>query len=148
APSASASWPASPSTPSADLASLPSLYRINQRTEKQPMRTSITLSALALVALAGCNRTPSSDDDFSDLASLDEKSDGFSKKMKIVGSLEYGQSTDVAYHNPPRYAALKFNGSEGDQIAITIDSGDGSSIFWVLDSKFKVLLRSEDQDPG
>jgi hypothetical protein len=111
------------------------------------MCTSRTFFAsLALVFAAGCGTGPAADSD--DFSGLNEKSDSFSYRMNLVGSLKYGQSLDVAYHNPPRFAAVAFDGNEGDKVAITVDSSDGSSILWVLDSSFNVLTRSADQDPG
>src|SRR5437879_6352899 len=109
------------------------------------MRTNQILLGLVAVT-AACAANPP--DDFSDLAGVDAKSDAFSRKMKVVGSIRYDEHRDIAYKNPPKYAALTFDGHGGDAVEVTIDSNDGSSIAWILDSAFHVIARSEDQDPG
>ncbi len=90
--------------------------------------------------LAACSGNPAPQtDDFSDLANLDTKSDSFSYRMTIVGSLDYGQSLAVHYNKNPRYRAIEFGGAEGDQVNVTITSNNGIPVAWVLDNGFHVL---------
>ena len=54
-------------------------------------------AASAILFSVGCeNQKPELGEDFSDLAGVDEKSDQFSKKMTLVGSLDYGQTSAAA----------------------------------------------------
>jgi hypothetical protein len=108
----------------------------------QPMFGAIVLAGA--FAFAGCGVAPQEPDDFSDLT--DAKSDAFSKKMKIVGDLDYGDSKSVKYHNPPRYAALTFTGGGGDSVSVTINSNDGYPTAWILDARFKTVAHNEGYD--
>ncbi len=114
------------------------------------MRTS-TFAAFALsLTLAACGG-PAVDqtDDFSGFNGLDEKSDQFSTKMKLLGSMNYGDMSDaVHYHNPPRYRAYKFSGVEGDNVTVTVSSPDGSPVVWVLTNNFGILGRGDDDGSG
>ena len=101
----------------------------------------------SLVLATACTQTKApADDDFSALAGLDTKSDSFSYRMKIVGSLEYGQALDVRYTKTPRYRAVKFGGSAGDQVDAWVRSTDGDSVAWLLDNSFHVLASNDDAD--
>jgi len=103
-------------------------------------------AASAVLLSFGCsNQKPELVEDFSDLAGVDAKSDQFSKKMSIVGSLDYGQtSSAVKYHNPPKYRAFKFGGSKGDQVVIDVTSKNGDSVAWLTDNAFKVIAKNDD----
>src|SRR3990172_12269396 len=58
--------------------------------------------------------------------------------MKIVGSLDYGQTSDpVRYNRHPRFRAFKFAGDAGDQVDVWVRSADGDPIAWVLDEDRK-----------
>jgi hypothetical protein len=88
------------------------------------------------------------DDDFSSLAGLDDKSDAFSYRMKIVGSLEYGENSGpVIYTSNPRYRAFKFAGGEGDQVIVDVKaaaSSNGDAVTWILDNDFNVIAFNDD----
>jgi hypothetical protein len=102
---------------------------------------------LASILLTACAAQKGAvDDDFSDLAGQDEKSDAFSYRMKIVGSLDYGQtSSSVSYTKTPRYRAFKFAGHAGDQIDVSVKSTNGGdAVAWVLDNGFHVLATNDD----
>jgi hypothetical protein len=106
------------------------------------------ISALAFSSLAACavDKAPPTDD-FSDLASLDQKADAFSYRMKILGSLDYGQTSDaVKYTKTPRFRAFKFAGNQGDMLDIWVRSPDGDAVAWVLDNSFKVIDTNDDGD--
>ncbi len=113
----------------------------------------MTRSALPLfcaLSLAACSsgKAPATDD-FTSLASVDPKSDAFSKHMLTVGNLAYGEtSADVAYHNPPKYRAFTFTGAKGDAVDAWVRSPDGSgdSVAWLLDAKFKTVASNDDAD--
>ena len=104
------------------------------------------LIACGVVAAAACTqpKAPVSDD----FSGLDAKSDSFSYRMKIVGSLDYGQtSSTTKYTKTPRYRAFKFAGNEGDQVDVWVRSGDGGdAVTWVLDNGFHVLASNDDAD--
>ena len=97
--------------------------------------------------VAACTETkPAVNDSFDDLSGVDVKSDSFSYRMKIAGSLAYGESTPVAYTKSPRYRAVKFAGNAGDQIDVWVRSTDGDAVAWVLDNSFHVLGTNDDAD--
>lgn len=96
-------------------------------------------SLVLAAALAGCGAAPS--DDFSDLNGADEKSDAFSKKMKLVGSLDYGDTSKTAKYVYPHYLAWKFAGQPGDLAQATVTSTDGTPVVWIVDNTFHVLNR-------
>lgn len=110
------------------------------------MRILTSLIATSLLACAP-GKAPV-DDDFSDIAALDTKSDAFSYRMKIVASLDYGKTSDaVHYTKTPRYRAVKFAGKTGDAIDVWVRSADsGDSVAWVLDNSFRVLGVNDDAD--
>jgi hypothetical protein len=102
--------------------------------------------ACSLVLAACAHKAPVSDD-FSDLSGLDEKSDSFSYRMTILGSLDYGQSApSTKYTKTPRYRAYKFAGYEGDRVDVWVRSNDGDAVAWVLDNSFHVVASNDDAD--
>ena len=100
----------------------------------------------SLLVVAACAQKTSVTDDFADIAGHDEKSDAFSYRMKIVGSLDYGQtSTSVLYTSTPRYRTFKFGGNAGDNVDVWVHSTDGGdAVAWVLDDTFRVLGGNDD----
>jgi hypothetical protein len=106
--------------------------------------------ALALFAI-GCGthapggKTPPTDE-FQDLTSLDEKSDAFSSKWKLNGSLTYGDQVTTKYTSTPRFRAYKFAGQKGDQVDITVSSKVGDPVTWLLDNSYRVLESNDDAD--
>jgi len=110
--------------------------------------TFLGLALASLVALPACTGSKQDvTEDFSDLAGLDDKSDAFSYRMKIVGSLDYGQTSDpVRYNRHPRFRAFKFAGDAGDQVDVWVRSADGDPIAWVLDDSFRVIGSNDDAD--
>ncbi len=103
--------------------------------------------ACGVVVLAACAQQPKTavTDDF---VGFDAKSDSFSNRMKIVGSLDYGQtSSSTKYTKTPRYRAFKFAGNEGDQVDVWVRSDDGGdAVAWVLDNDFRVVASNDDAD--
>jgi hypothetical protein len=108
-------------------------------------RKMIGFGALALATAIGCSSKPPLTDDFSDLAGADEKSDKLRAKFDIVGSLDYGQTSDsIAYKNPPKYRAFKFGGNKGDQVTIDVKSKDGDAVAFLLDNDYNILAQNDD----
>lgn len=104
-------------------------------------------SLASLLLLAACASKAPVSDDFSDLSGMDEKSDSFSYRMKVLGTIDYGASTaSVKYTKTPRYRAYKFNGYEGDRVDAWVRSPGGDAVAWVLDSHFNVLAGNDDAD--
>lgn len=78
-------------------------------------------------------------------AVADGKSDTISpKKLKVVGSLDYGQSATVKYTGSSKYLAYKFGGQKGDQVIIDVTSQDGDAYAWLTDNAGKVLAKNDD----
>lgn len=102
--------------------------------------------ALAATAAISCSQPKSvPSDDFSALAGVDGKSDAFSANLKLVSSLDYGQTSAAAkYHNPPRYLAFKFGGHKGDKVSIDVRSKNGDAVAWLLDNRFTSLASNDD----
>ncbi|HTJ43245.1 MAG TPA: hypothetical protein VL463_14165 [Kofleriaceae bacterium] len=101
----------------------------------------------AMVSVGCAVEKQDATDDFSDLDGVDQKADAFSTHMKIVGSLDYGQTSDrVTYSKTPRYRTFKFGGSEGDQIDVWVRSEDGDALAWVLDNHWHILGKNDDAD--
>ena len=104
------------------------------------------LLASLLIVTACTDAKAPVDDDFSPLAGMDTKSDTFSYRMKIAGSLSYGQTQTVAYTKTPRYRAVKFAGNAGDQVDAWVRSTDGDAVAWLLDNSFHIVASNDDAD--
>ncbi len=105
---------------------------------------NLWISTLAML-FVGCG-TADPGDDFSDLANLDEKSDAFSSKMKVVGTLAYGETSARTYYSgTPRYRAFKFTGAVNDMVDVQVRSDDGGdAVAWITDATYHVLAKSDD----
>jgi hypothetical protein len=101
----------------------------------------------AFAFLAGCyaGKAPV-DDDFSDLAGVDEKSDKFTGKMTVVGSIDYGQALGPFSHKAGKWSALKFAGDEGDALTVDVTSNDGDTVAWVLDNDMNIVAFNDDSN--
>ena len=104
------------------------------------------LAAAVLGLGCGSDATKATpDDSFEGLAGFEEKADQFSTRMRLVGSLDYGQtSAAVRYHNPPLYRAFKFGGQKGDKVKIDVTSSNGDAVAWLVDNSFKTLAFNDD----
>jgi hypothetical protein len=113
------------------------------------MRRS-TLPLCALLSLcAGCvpqqKRVPS--EDFSDLAALDEKSDAFSSRMKILGTLASGQtSAAVAHSKSPPFRAYRFAARRDDFVDVRVRSTSGDAVAWLVNGSFQIIAENDDAD--
>ncbi len=114
-------------------------------TSARTIKGCIAVALLALGCGADAPKT-APEDTFEELTGFDEaKADQFSTKMKLVGSLSYGQtSSAVRYHNPPLYRAFKFGGAKGDQVKIDVTSTNGDAVAWLVDNKFKIIATNDD----
>ncbi len=115
-------------------------------------RTFSTLALVAALVTPACatDDKESVAEDFSDLATADQKSDAFSNRMKIVGSLEYGQvSAKINYSKTPRFRAFKFAGDVGDKVTVDVRSTNGGdAVAWVLDDSFEIIASNDDAAAG
>src|SRR5512146_2024866 len=103
--------------------------------------------ACSFLLVAACASKAPVDDDFSSFAGQDEKADSFSTRMKIVGSLDYGQTgASVRYTSSPRYRTYKFAGHAGDQVDVWVRSTHGDAVAWVLDNDFAIVGSNDDAD--
>jgi hypothetical protein len=104
---------------------------------------------LALAFVAGCagGKLPA-DDDFTDLAGVDEKSDKFTGKMTIVGSIDYGQTQGPFSHKANKWSALKFAGDAGDAVTVDVKSANGDTVAWVLDNDMNIVAYNDDYGDG
>ena len=74
--------------------------------------------------------------------------DAFSKNLKLVGTLQYGQSiTKIRVNAPPEYRAVKFVGKTGDRVGALVHSNDGDAILWLTDGSFNVVAKNDDATP-
>src|SRR5689334_4393096 len=104
-----------------------------------------TLILVYCVALAACGKAPV-DDSFEDLAGLDQKSDSFSYRMKVLGSLAYGSGKTALYTSTPRYRAFTFTAAADDSVSAWVTSTQGDAVAWLLDSAFNVITSNDDAD--
>ncbi len=114
--------------------------------------TRLSYAFASLLTLgAACTGTPSTNDDpeLEGLAGLDEKSDAFSVHLQVLGTLQYGDtSDDVDYTMTPKYRGFRFSGRQGDPVSATVAVMDeGEARGWLLDGRFRVIkLASGDPD--
>src|SRR5262245_5806681 len=107
------------------------------------MKTTLLL----LFAVAGCQQAkPFPEEDFSELAALDLKSDLFSKKLRLVGSLRSDQERSHYLDDQPRFRGYSFAALTGERLEVTVKSSDGDAVTWLTDAKFHVLKRNDDAD--
>jgi hypothetical protein len=114
-------------------------------------RLVLSLMCIAPMVVAGCGGPSEKqpvNEDFSDLAGLDDKSDAFSYRMKLIGSLDYGQTSSVvSYTSSPRFRAFKFAGQKGDKVDIKVHStNSGDAVTWLVDNGYNVLASNDDAD--
>jgi hypothetical protein len=109
----------------------------------------VLCTSLALAACAPADKGPVSED-FSDLAALDEKSDAFSYRMKYVGTLTYGATSDATtYTDRPRFRYFKVTGAAGDTVDLWVRATDGGDpVTWLLDASYRVVGSNDDAADG
>src|SRR5438876_318624 len=107
------------------------------------MKRTFLLVALIAAGCASSNK-PAATDDFAELASLDEKSDAFSSRMKIVGDLQNGDTQQVKYTDAPRYRAYRIVGKKGQKVSVWVRSSTGDALAWLLSSSYRILAKNDD----
>ncbi len=82
------------------------------------------------------------------MAGIDEKSDVFSQRMKLLGAVDYGTASGwFQYTNVPRYRAVSFQGTGGDHVDVWVRSYDGGdAVAWLVDNQFHVIAANDDAD--
>jgi hypothetical protein len=99
-----------------------------------------SLLVLSVLAAACSASTTDAKDEVTD-----ETSDELSvKNLRIVGSLDYGQTSARVTYAQPRYTAFKFAGNAGDDVDVWVRSTNGDPVTYILDNDFKVLAKNDD----
>jgi hypothetical protein len=106
-------------------------------------------AATAILFSMGCeNQKPELPADFSaDLAAADGKADSInvnSSKVKVLGTLNYGDSANAKYDGKTKYLAYTFNGNQGDSVTIDVSSKNGDAYAWLTDATGKILAYNDD----
>lgn len=60
-------------------------------------------------------------------------------EIKIIGPIDYGQSSPARYSGPPKYRAFEFNGRPGEHVEIWIHARHGSPEAFLTDSAFNSI---------
>ena len=114
------------------------------------MKTTTGYFACAVLALCGAAFTPACSSAVAEGASegkvAREESAIKSAQIKVVGSLDYGQTSDAFdYTATPEYRAVKFAGSAGDDVDVWVRSTNGGdAVAYLLDNDFKEIARNDD----
>jgi hypothetical protein len=105
----------------------------------------ILIGSLALLFAACGAQKSATDDTFSDLSGQDSKSDAFSKRMKVLGELQNQSYFTVDYTTTPKYRAVTFQATRGDDVKIGVTSDDGDPTVWILDAGYHILAHDNAQ---
>jgi len=101
--------------------------------------------SLVFVLAAACSsvgpKSPATDD-FSDLA--DAKSDSFSKKLKVLGALNLGDSKTTSYTQTPIYRGWTVAAANDGYVHIQVSSTQGDAMVWLLDDHFNIMGLNDD----
>ncbi len=107
----------------------------------------LTPLALSLLLVPACASTP--EDSGKEEVTESSAQDISSSQLKIVGSLDYGQTSPAtAYTKTPRYRAYKFAGNTGDDVDVWVRSNNGDPVTWILDNNFKIVAFNDDAPGG
>lgn len=108
----------------------------------------LALFVVIVAALGACVSSTKIeiDEDFSELASVDQKSDYFSYRLQLLGTLHDGDIRQTSYTKTPRFRGFDFTGAVGDTVDAWIRSTSGDAVAWVLDGKFHVIAKNDDAD--
>ncbi|HZS42166.1 MAG TPA: hypothetical protein VFF06_35295 [Polyangia bacterium] len=86
-------------------------------------------------------------EEFEWLTGQGDPSSEFSRRIQVVGPLDFGQtSAPVAYHNPPQYRAFTVAAQPGDTVDAWVRSPNGNATAWIMDGSFKRLAENDDAD--
>jgi hypothetical protein len=100
--------------------------------------------ALLLCLSAACGTKPAPTDDPAGLAIGEDDKADLPAYIRLIGSIDYGQTRSGSYYNPPRYRAFKFAGEKGDKVTIDVGSNTGDAVTWLLDDGGRVLAYNDD----
>jgi len=112
---------------------------------------TMTMRAMMMVgmalAAAACG-TPKQmpDESFTELANLDEKSDAFSYRMKVVGSIKDGDTKTTRYTSSPRFRAYRFSGKAGDRVEAWVRARNDDAVAWLTDARYNIVDSNDDAD--
>ena len=105
------------------------------------MRTMLLGGLVSLaVVLAGCASAPEEN--------VTEQSEGLRvlESNEIVGTIAYGQTKRVNYSPTPRYRALSFQASKGDQISVSVRGiANADPLAFLLASDYSTLVRNDNE---
>jgi len=106
----------------------------------------LALIVMATAVAACTNELPQSDENFTDLAKQDAKSDAFSAKLRLLGSIHPGETlSSLAYTHKPPFRGLVLLANHNDAIRLDVRSNDGGdAVAWLLDSGFNTLSKNDD----
>lgn len=86
------------------------------------------------------------DESFTDLADADEKSDTFSYRMSVAGTIKSGETRWTRYNANPRFRAYRFAGAAGDRVDSWVRARNDDAVAWLTDGRFNVLASNDDAD--
>jgi hypothetical protein len=104
---------------------------------------------MALVGAAACGvptTKPMPEESFTDLADLDEKSDAFSWRMRVAGTIKDGETKTTRYTASPRFRALRLSGTAGDRVDAWVRARNDDAVAWLTDGRYNVLASNDDAD--
>jgi len=111
------------------------------------MRLILASTLIATLTLACTDGgKPDVNEDFSDLAMMNQKADFFSSKLKLLGTLEDGDTTSIKYTKTPRFRGYDFVAEAGDVVDVWVRSSRGDALAWVVDGNFDVIAKNDDAD--
>ncbi|MCC6624608.1 MAG: hypothetical protein IT385_25390 [Deltaproteobacteria bacterium] len=111
------------------------------------MRVTLASSLIATLTLACADGAkPDVTEDFSDLAVMNQKADYFSSKLKLLGTLEDGDTARVRYTKTPRFRGYDFVAAPGDEVDVWVRSSRGDALAWIVDGNFDVIAKNDDAD--
>jgi hypothetical protein len=107
--------------------------------------TNRLVVALLFASAAACGATKTDPvEDLTGVAITDDEKADLPNGVRLLGSIEPGQTKVASYANPPRYRAYKFGGQKGDVVTVDVKSPNGDALAWVLDDSGKTLAFNDD----
>ena len=107
------------------------------------MRCTTVVALFTLIAACDGGKA-AVHEDFSDLATMDQKSDAFSYRLKLLGPIAPGAPRNLLYTSTPRFRAFELKASAGDALDVWVRGPRGDALTWLLDSSFHVIDSNDD----
>jgi hypothetical protein len=104
-----------------------------------------TLALLCAASACGAAKTDAVEDLAGITISADEKAD-LPNGVRLLGSIDPGQTKTAVYYNPPRYRAFKLAGQPGDVVELDVRSTTGDALAWLLDDAGRTLAFNDDSN--